>query len=1556
MGSTKEGSGREDLWWESPTLSPGDLRQHAESWNLGGDAATASLLQNISQRLVSRTHEVEGMLQKVLEETDRVSATIINTSNSFHMLANTQFIENRTYQDDADVAKVNAPAPEAKPPVTEEEVIAQCKAAISCGLDLVNKSYERHEIQDSESEDEDGHESPLPVYALINPYDNQPLPYIIGSQMFMEDNRIGLQDPSSEENSKATLTPDETDTDEESDLESKKNKPIPAKSSKIIDDDSDSDISGQSSDLPSKNPNEPVPQTVSSNEEDDEDDEFFKPSTKPSLKVTRNGPNFTNELNNRFTSTTTAAASTSNNKGFDSESDEDGDLFGSTKPSRGLYEDSQMVKENGRNSSGHSTNSASAGLSRTGVENVRAMPNPIKVKLPQPKRPVPSKSDLFASESEEDDLFSSKSRASSRVSNSSNKLLLPPQPPTPKASSGVFSSDGEDEGELFASQTPALYGDAVPGEEISKSHVVKSSGNKVPVGGVNIFGSAITSALRKQQRPDTDNSEGSDWEDNEKGPSSVKKKEIHDHNNLVHNTEEPLPRHNSVTKVTEAGKSSKGHNLFDDDDDEEDLFGVISKRTVPVSNTGNVSNLNPSFTASPRVSEKATSDKGPQENITNVKSSSQPESKVPVGLFSDDDDDLFSIPVAKGNKPSTVPVSLPYNESPSPHKQGGNKNSGDLPGGISKNNTPTSAINVPVQGKSQPSSLFSSPSDDDLFSPSKTSKTKSVPVVVTEPPPPPASSNGKPHSNIFGSPLSNDDLFASPASVTTDPELKSENAAPVQPGNSSLVENVKEKPPPTQSKGIFSLPSDDDDLFSGPGPVMVKDIIRNSEPPKTTARLAKESKDDKYPTDEVNSVPQKSGNDHLESNEDDLLISNKSGSDNKKTLPGIPPKSESKQNLFAPTEDEDIFFGIDSKSSNQSKASSVVHSKKTEKISLFDSHDSDDDIFTVIPSSTSKVKEDTKSFPVRIPEDEDTCENVKQHSHGQEDTISENEKRLIPPVDNRESPSTLSQNASNTQSLDDVNESNSKSKVDSQKCPESSPVGDGAVFPIKDPEQIVNKQKFTKEESNKTNQEMNRKNDLPKDDIFGLDDSDDDYLFNNANEIPKSSSLISQTSPPPFPDEAETAAESDSKLYVTESIVSSSKPDIVSANSCSKPQEKINTDGARDGKPPEELNGSSVENLAKKDVKGDEKPQGVKEEKPKKKPPVGGVSLFGGGGFGGSELFAKVKQRKSMLAASESDEDEADNTTSLPSSKTNENNISSSRSSLSSSEAFSPTSPISPVMPSSLPSRNTECEVGVNFEDPITSNTVLQSINKTRVKGNKQRRPPSRAHRKGESSVSKSVIAASVPQLDFNVNLGSNVVNIQSSENKKETAPDTTITNIEKNLESLEKISDGVEEEKIKNTKREDDSLIPSTEPSVRKTNAFRDLDEDEDDLFSKPRVASSSKKSSFKEKKSNPLHSSSIFGESISDDDDDLFGASKSRSSSSVNTKIEVSQNVKSSTAKPSAHALFGDVDEDDIFRSSGVDTKPPSSLQKTAPIVKPKSTLKPSSEPFEDPLGSMK
>lgn len=80
--------------------------------------------------------------------------------------------------------------------------------------------------------------SPVPVYALIDPYESKPLPLIIGTEGFLADDKVGLEVSSSEENSKMTFSPDDTDSEEdledETDRATLQQKPIPASSSRAL--------------------------------------------------------------------------------------------------------------------------------------------------------------------------------------------------------------------------------------------------------------------------------------------------------------------------------------------------------------------------------------------------------------------------------------------------------------------------------------------------------------------------------------------------------------------------------------------------------------------------------------------------------------------------------------------------------------------------------------------------------------------------------------------------------------------------------------------------------------------------------------------------------------------------------------------------------------------------------------------------------------------------------------------------------------------------------------------------------------------------------------------------------------------------------------------------------------------------------------------------------------------------------------------------------------------------------------------------------------------------
>ncbi|KAB7507375.1 WASH complex subunit FAM21 [Armadillidium nasatum] len=151
----KESGYNKKHWWEGGPMSYETLEEKAEHWTLGADAATATLLQQISSNMIARTHEVEAALKNVCEDVDDLHVSLSNVATSLHLLSNMQFTENRTYQEDestrVDSASTNIKA-EKCGLTTQEDLMSSCCQAIAEGLDLVKNSYMKMEISDSESE------------------------------------------------------------------------------------------------------------------------------------------------------------------------------------------------------------------------------------------------------------------------------------------------------------------------------------------------------------------------------------------------------------------------------------------------------------------------------------------------------------------------------------------------------------------------------------------------------------------------------------------------------------------------------------------------------------------------------------------------------------------------------------------------------------------------------------------------------------------------------------------------------------------------------------------------------------------------------------------------------------------------------------------------------------------------------------------------------------------------------------------------------------------------------------------------------------------------------------------------------------------------------------------------------------------------------------------------------------------------------------------------------------------------------------------------------------
>uniref|UniRef100_A0A803VCP7 WASH complex subunit 2C n=1 Tax=Ficedula albicollis TaxID=59894 RepID=A0A803VCP7_FICAL len=187
-------------------------------------------LQEFSQQTISRTHEIKKQVDGLISETKATDCRLHNVFNDFLMLSNTQFIENRVYDEE-----VEEPIPKADVgDKTEQEktreqkeadLIPKIQEAVNYGLQVLDSAFEQLDIKagNSDSEEEESNERMDLILEPKDLYIDRPLPYLIGSQQFMEQDDVGLGDLSSEEGSvdsdRGSVIDSEEKDEEESDDE-----------------------------------------------------------------------------------------------------------------------------------------------------------------------------------------------------------------------------------------------------------------------------------------------------------------------------------------------------------------------------------------------------------------------------------------------------------------------------------------------------------------------------------------------------------------------------------------------------------------------------------------------------------------------------------------------------------------------------------------------------------------------------------------------------------------------------------------------------------------------------------------------------------------------------------------------------------------------------------------------------------------------------------------------------------------------------------------------------------------------------------------------------------------------------------------------------------------------------------------------------------------------------------------------------------------------------------------------------------------------------------------
>ncbi|XP_047497802.1 WASH complex subunit 2A-like [Penaeus chinensis] len=1083
---------------------------------------------------------------------------------------------------------------------------------------------------------------------------------------------------------------------------------------------------------------------------------------------------------------------------------------------------------------------------------------------------------------------------------------------------------------------------------------------KVPVGGISIFGSAITSAIRRQQSSDSEQSEkdDSDWNGSRKSSISTPKL-----TKPASKPESPIVQTIATVKVAPpASRGGGGDGLFDYDDDD-DLFGsVVKKNTI--------------------LPEKTQTDSREEKPvpIAGTATASIQKEMPKRGLFSDDDDDdLFSIPGKTEKKPTIPPIASVTEKHLTGKAVSGSSSLFSDPeedglfGAVvsSKPNIsqeqPKSTNPVKVPNISQKnSSLFSSPSDeDDLFSGPINSQVSKAPMASTlEPPPITSSAASKTDviNDLFGSPTSEDSLFTSNASISskTNTSLQKDKKIVIGQENSCQPEKTESKVQvPSATSSIFHSQSDDDDLFAVPkstskgtselGVAHKENLTssafkttQNSLTPSADSDIFGSPEDDlfveKVKSEVIEPMKKASGSISSQQNKVDSKSSSQID-DNVTKIPEGTAQSHATEkkpvSLFGSPEEEDIFSLGKSNTKSDPLENRPSNSLKP---NILGGMSDDDDIFSSCPRP-AKQKEINVTPTVLSDREQSEVRTSSEHKSIKENQATVDKESRVSSLKDSAQP-TLSTTKAPVGGVALFGNDELRAKVSERKSMLNSEQEKAKIAIEKAPKEEVKKEK----------------SDLISNQILFDGESDDD-IFGISQVTTKQtrSHIPGRGSPPPLPSEICNVSSTSSPEKVSSTVV--------------VPKQSNSPDKKEIEDSPSVVQKEEENQEEKLDAVDDSKESKRKEEsseeiKPKKKPPVGGVSMFGGGGLGGSELFAKVTQRKSMLEGSESYSDGeskiGDANTLTHSIEIEQEEKKVPKMSPASKTVVNTTATASTLQ--SLGVRSPEVKSGglensISFDEPVTTNT-LDSINKSRVRGSVKRRPPSRAHRKGagDSSQTNILTIPSVAQTPSNRVPEPKETNTRKS-NEKDAAIEIDPPVEDQLFSSSENEDDMFKGNKAKNINKIERSVqvhqTRGAENRITSTLSQRVemQGEVEEDLFSKLQsaVPSTTKTQNFV-KPSNKSQPSSLFGED--DSDEDLFGPSNSKLSHHKATESAVKHEVSKKEIKPIvSQSLFGD-DDDDIFSSTGTVGKTEASVVKKMSTSKSKTSLTSSSEPFDDPL----
>nr|CCA21254.1 conserved hypothetical protein [Albugo laibachii Nc14] len=188
------------LYHLNPYNALQELSKEAHQWTLHSDRELHLYLRSYSGSLIGRIKSLEDSVRQLSTQADRSNVRLRNTLNQFLLLSDSQFIENRVYDEEQDEFSSNVTVktdeklieesekePENSqikaPPPGEESIASKYRKALEMGMEAM-KLFAIYD--DDEETSEPNFDTVLDIY------NERPLPFIIGSREFLEDDTLGL--------------------------------------------------------------------------------------------------------------------------------------------------------------------------------------------------------------------------------------------------------------------------------------------------------------------------------------------------------------------------------------------------------------------------------------------------------------------------------------------------------------------------------------------------------------------------------------------------------------------------------------------------------------------------------------------------------------------------------------------------------------------------------------------------------------------------------------------------------------------------------------------------------------------------------------------------------------------------------------------------------------------------------------------------------------------------------------------------------------------------------------------------------------------------------------------------------------------------------------------------------------------------------------------------------------------------------------------------------------------------------------------------------------------